>query len=135
MKRITLIAILFALQSKAQIQKISKDSISPYNGVIMPLNTYRALRLKTIKCDTFLTVTEEKNNANDTLVNTLIGQLVVCDEKNESYKRELVKKDSTIYKLNKNYDKTISEIKPEKPFYLKPYVYISAFIGYLIAKL
>jgi hypothetical protein len=119
MKRITLIAILFALQSKAQIQKISK----------------RALRLKTIKCDTFLTVTEEKNNTNDTLVNTLISQLVVCDEKNESYKRELVKKDSTIYKLNKNYDKTISEIKPEKPFYLKPYVYISAFIGYLIAKL
>jgi hypothetical protein len=135
MKKLFIILLFVGGPGYSQVQKISKDSLAPYEGVIMPLQTYRVLRLKTIKCDTFLIVSEQKNEVQDSLINSMVQELALCDDKNKSFSRELSQKDSTIFKLNENYKKTISEIKPEKPFYLKPYVYIGALVGYLVGKL
>lgn len=135
MRKLIIILLFVAGPIFGQIQKIEKDSLAPYSGVIMPLQTYRVLRLKTIKCDTFLIVSEQKTETQDSIITSLLNDVILCEDLNSSYKRELTKKDSTIAQLDANFNKAISEIKPEKPFYLKPYVYISALLGYLIAKL
>ena len=135
MRKFFIILLFIGGPGFAQVQKIEQDSLAPYSGVLMKLQTYRVLRLKTIKCDTFLIVSEQKNEVQDSLINSMVKELSLCDDKNDSYSRELAKKDSTIFKLNENFNKTLSEIKPEKPFYFKPYVYIGVLVGYLIGKL
>jgi hypothetical protein len=98
--------------------------------VVIPVQLYRDLREKFYSCDTIIEIREKRIMAKDSIISTF-------KLSNESFKKELAVKDTTISKLSVQFDnlyKSKQQISPLKQVPVWIALVIGVVFGVLVAK-
>ena len=66
---IVLIMLLVNFQSFSQIIKLEKGALVPYDtSAVMPINTYRDIRYKSLECDKYILASESEMVLKDSII-------------------------------------------------------------------
>lgn len=134
-RKLSILILLLATFQIYSQEKISKGVLAPYSGVILPIDIYRYIRIKSVKCDSVIALKNESAVLKDSAFSVCQKQLVLCDENEASFNRELAAKEETItslFDLNEALEDNMNKMEYKKPFYNRPETWFSVLGGFII---